>query len=145
MRENKQRVIIRASMLSAWSGHHQSKLTDLLRRTTHHWTTRGPHRRFLPDYHDAATERLVRDFETRRGSRHVKKAAKSSSCSSGRCTSKSCRGTLAKRRLYLDQLTTTGKTIAWLLNFRRTLFAGDPETGFDRQSLRCQVPVDNMG
>jgi hypothetical protein len=39
---------------------------------------------------------------------------------------KSCRGTLAKRRLYLDQLTTTGKTIAWLLNFRRTLFQ-DPE------------------
>ena len=45
----------------------------------------------------------------------------------------------------LDQFAAASPAIAWLLNFRRTLFAGDPETGFDRQSLRCQVPVDNMG
>lgn len=44
----------------------------------------------------------------------------------------------------MDQLTTTGKTITWLLNFRRTLFEGDPETGFNHkqpESFFLQVDI----
>lgn len=33
----------------------------------------------------------------------------------------------------LDQFAAAGPPITWLLNFRRTLFAGDPETGFDHE------------
>lgn len=33
----------------------------------------------------------------------------------------------------LDQFAAAGPAITWLLNFRRTLFAGYPETGFDHE------------
>lgn len=33
----------------------------------------------------------------------------------------------------LDQFAAAGPKITWLLNFQRTLFAGDPETGFDHE------------
>jgi hypothetical protein len=33
----------------------------------------------------------------------------------------------------LYQFAAAGPSIAWLMNFWRTLFAGDPETGFDHE------------
>ncbi|EIY2675299.1 hypothetical protein MMK78_006200 [Raoultella planticola] len=52
-----------------------------------------------------------------------------------------------RKRSVLDQLTTTGTSIAWLLKFWCSLFAGNPETGFNHKrpdGFFRLMPVDNI-
>ncbi|GKO37189.1 hypothetical protein NUBL21974_01860 [Klebsiella quasipneumoniae] len=44
----------------------------------------------------------------------------------------------------LDQFSAAGPKITWLLNFRRTLFTGDPETGFDHEGTDSLIGQMNI-
>ncbi|HBS1664661.1 TPA: hypothetical protein MAC44_001522 [Klebsiella quasipneumoniae subsp. quasipneumoniae] len=44
----------------------------------------------------------------------------------------------------LDQFSAAGPKITWLLNFWRTLFAGDPETGFDHEGTDSLIGQMNI-
>ena len=46
--------------------------------------------------------------------------------------------------IYLYEFAAAGPKIAWLLNFWRTLFTGDPETGFDHEGTDSLIGQVNI-